>query len=115
MSDRIGYIYWFFVLITISFGGATGVFVTLKNRNAMDTVCRSKLDFYTANYMDRLSLASSSSSSPIVFDAQMDPSHSARLSANDYDADPVSSGHDNTDWSNNPLHVQVAQIEDDLR
>lgn len=54
ISDKIGYIYWFFVLITISCGGATGVFVTYKNRVAMERVCADKLDFYAANYGGQL-------------------------------------------------------------
>lgn len=49
-SDRIGYIYWFFVLITISCGGATGVFVTHRNRTAMERVCADKLVYYADNY-----------------------------------------------------------------
>lgn len=65
-SDRIGYIYWFFVLITISCGGATGIFVTYKNRVAMERICTDKLDYYTANYGDQmLAIASPSSSSAL--------------------------------------------------
>lgn len=46
--------YWFFVLVTISFGGATGVFVTYKNRKAMDSVCGEKMDFYNGHYADQI-------------------------------------------------------------
>lgn len=46
MSDLIGYVYWFSVIVTISFGCATGVFVTLKNRKEMILSCDEKLSFY---------------------------------------------------------------------
>lgn len=46
LSDRIGYIYWVAVLTTITFGLATGVLVTLQNRQQMIGMCREKLQFY---------------------------------------------------------------------
>lgn len=42
-SDRLGYVYWFAVLTTISCGFATGVYVTITNRTAMIESCQQKL------------------------------------------------------------------------
>lgn len=67
----------------------------------MNTLCRSKLDYYTANYIDSI---------PNTFATRLDP----------LDPPPPASDNDSDKEygigkSNNPLHVQVAQIEDDLR
>lgn len=45
-SDRLGYIYWFAVLTTISCGFATGIHVTLTNRNAMLQSCQQKFEAF---------------------------------------------------------------------
>lgn len=50
MSDKIGYIYWFFVLITISCGGVSGIFETVKYQRSMDTACTDRLNEYRRQY-----------------------------------------------------------------
>lgn len=52
LSDKLGYIYWFAVLTTISCGCATGVYVTLTNKNAMVQSCQEKYEIYE-NFMFR--------------------------------------------------------------
>lgn len=53
LSDRLGYIYWFAVLTTISCGFATGIYVTIINRTAMVQSCQQKFealdDFLTSH------------------------------------------------------------------
>lgn len=46
MSDRLGYIYWFAVLTTISCGCTTGIFVTLTNKHEMINSCHEKYQIY---------------------------------------------------------------------
>lgn len=46
ISDKLGYIYWFAVLTTISFGCMTGIYETLKNRNEMIDSCQAKYESY---------------------------------------------------------------------
>lgn len=92
ISDRIGYIYWFFVLVTISFGGATGVFMTYRNRTAMDRVCGEKLDYYTSHYTDKIA-ALQSPFRPALQDAVQTEENGRR----------------------DGIHVHVAIIEDQLR
>lgn len=46
LSDKLGYIYWFAVMTTLSCGCATGVYVTLTNRNAMVQSCQEKYEMY---------------------------------------------------------------------
>lgn len=46
LSDKLGYIYWFAVLTTISCGCATGIYVTLTTRNAMVQSCQEKYEIY---------------------------------------------------------------------
>lgn len=46
LSDKLGYVYWFAVLVTITCGGATGIFTTLKNKHDMTIICRQKHEFY---------------------------------------------------------------------
>lgn len=45
-SNRIGYVYWFAVIQTISCGCATGIYVTLANKNEMVKSCQMKYDQY---------------------------------------------------------------------
>lgn len=46
LSDKIGYIYWFFVLVTISCGCVTGIYMTLKNKHDMTIICQQKYQMY---------------------------------------------------------------------
>lgn len=46
VSDKLGYIYWFAVLTTISCGFATGVYTTVKNRREMIENCQNKYRLY---------------------------------------------------------------------
>lgn len=46
LSDKLGFVYWFAVLTTISCGCATGVYVTLTNKSAMVKSCQEKYDLY---------------------------------------------------------------------
>lgn len=46
MSDKLGFIYWFAVLTTISCGCATGVYVTIQNKNDMVESCQQKYKVY---------------------------------------------------------------------
>lgn len=46
ISDKLGYVYWFAVLVTITCGGTTGVFMTLKNKHEMTMVCQQKYELY---------------------------------------------------------------------
>ena len=46
LSDKIGFIYWFAVLITISCGCVTGVYVTLTSKFDMRTICIEKFGLY---------------------------------------------------------------------
>lgn len=46
MSDKLGYVYWFAVLVTITCGGATGIFMTRKNKHDMTIICQQKHEFY---------------------------------------------------------------------
>lgn len=94
-SDRIGYIYWFFVLITISCGGATGAFVTYKNRVAMERVCADKFDYYSANYAGEIAALQSTSAA-----AQREVDGDERLPSL---------------WGAAALHEYVAIIEDQLK
>lgn len=50
MSNRIGYVYWFSVLVTISFGFATGVFITHQNKMEMIETCNEKISFYELHH-----------------------------------------------------------------
>lgn len=50
LSDRIGYVYWFSVLVTIHFGFATGVFVTHQNKMEMIETCHEKILFYEQHH-----------------------------------------------------------------
>lgn len=52
MSDKLGYVYWFAVLVTITCGGATGVFMTLKNKQEMTIICQQKHEFYETYWSD---------------------------------------------------------------
>lgn len=45
-SDMLGYVYWFAVLSTISCGCATGIYVTLTNKNTMAINCQEKYQFF---------------------------------------------------------------------
>lgn len=56
MSDKIGYIYWFCVLFTISFGGAAGIFTSIKNKTNMELICNQKLDYYE-KYLNEQNIA----------------------------------------------------------
>lgn len=65
-SDKLGYIYWFAVLVTITCGGVTGIFMTLKNKHDMTIVCQQKHELYetywsTVNDAENLSFALSTS------------------------------------------------------
>lgn len=42
----MGYVYWVAVIQTISCGCATGIYVTLANRNEMVESCQMKYDLY---------------------------------------------------------------------
>lgn len=46
LSDKLGYIYWFAVLTTISCGCATGIYMTLTNKMAMVNSCQEKYELY---------------------------------------------------------------------
>lgn len=46
LSDKLGFVYWFAVLTTISCGCATGIYVTLTNRNEMVKSCQTKYEQY---------------------------------------------------------------------
>lgn len=46
LSDKLGFVYWFAVLTTISCGCATGVYVTLTNESAMVQSCQEKYQLY---------------------------------------------------------------------
>lgn len=46
LSDKLGFVYWFAVLTTISCGCATGVYMTLTNKSAMVKSCQEKYEFY---------------------------------------------------------------------
>lgn len=46
MSDKLGFVYWFAVLTTISCGCATGIFVTIQNKNDMVESCQQKYNVY---------------------------------------------------------------------
>lgn len=52
LSDKLGYIYWFAVLVTISCGGATGVFMTMKNKHEMTIICQQKYEFYEKYWLN---------------------------------------------------------------
>lgn len=52
MSDKLGYVYWFAVLVTITCGGATGIFMTLKNKHEMTIICQQKHEFYETYWSD---------------------------------------------------------------
>lgn len=56
MSDKIGYIYWFCVLFTISFGGAAGIYTSIKNKTNMELMCNQKLDYYV-HYLNEENIA----------------------------------------------------------
>lgn len=102
-SDRIGYIYWFFVLITISCGGATGVFVTYKNRTAMERVCTDKLDYYMVNYANKIPALQSTSTS------------SSAATASSFSAEVVDGVQFPNRWGAAAIHEHVAIIEDQLK
>lgn len=52
LSDKIGYIYWFFVLLTTSFALMTGIYVTMNNKRAMDTICSKTLQQYDEYFIE---------------------------------------------------------------
>lgn len=62
MSDKIGFIYWFFVLVTISFGGITGIYMNHKYKNEMRTICSQELGLYKSYFIGNDKNVSSSPS-----------------------------------------------------
>lgn len=66
MSDKLGFVYWFAVLTTISCGCATGIFVTIQNKSDMVKGCQQKYkayeDFLWSKHID-VSTANSSKGS----------------------------------------------------
>lgn len=63
MSDKIGFIYWFFVLVTISFGGITGIYMNQKYKNEMRIICNQELELYKSYFIGNDKNVSSSVSS----------------------------------------------------
>lgn len=55
-SDRLGYVYWFAVLTTITCGFTTGIYVTLTNKSEMINSCQQKYqlleDFILTNRIE---------------------------------------------------------------
>lgn len=66
MSDKLGYVYWFAVLTTISCGCATGIFVNIQNKNDMIERCQQKYkvyeDFLWSNHIDFVANSSNQNS-----------------------------------------------------
>lgn len=46
LSDKLGFVYWFAVLTTISCGCATGIYMTLSNKFEMIKSCQEKYELY---------------------------------------------------------------------
>lgn len=93
------------MLITISCGGATGVFVTYKNQAAMERVCAAKFDYYTANYASEIAALQSASTNTSA------PAPWAALLGAEEHGDERLPGL----WGAAALHEYVAIIEDQLK
>lgn len=63
MSDKLGYVYWFAVLVTITCGGATGIFMTRKNKHDMTIICQQKHEFYETYWSHAAAAAATAAAS----------------------------------------------------
>lgn len=66
ISDKLGYVYWFAVLVTITCGGTTGVFMTLKNKHEMTIVCQQKYELYESHLLSTEASAATAATTTII-------------------------------------------------
>lgn len=92
MSDKLGYVYWFAVLVTITCGGATGIFMTRKYKHDMTIICQQKQEFYETYWSHTATAATAT--------ATATPTTSTTIMANDENLSFAALTMANAKWDN---------------